>query len=131
MRRSRYLLAVAALFVVAILWNGFVHVVLLRGVDASVQHLFRADLKEKMWLSVVQTAAIVAVFVYGYVRFRRGDGSIEGLKYGLFFGILTGLLVDLNQYVLYPIPLSVAAIWFAFGLAEFTLYGVVASRILR
>jgi hypothetical protein len=55
----------------------------------------------------------------------------EGLGYGLYFALLAGLLVDLNQYVLFPIPGAVAALWFLGGLAEFSLYGMLVSRICR
>jgi len=44
-------------------------------------------------------------------------------------GSLPGLLVDLNQYVLFPIPAVVAAQWFLGGLIEFSLYGIIASRL--
>jgi hypothetical protein len=39
------------------------------------------------------------------------------------------VLVDLNQYVLYPIPASLAIRWFVFGLLEFCIYGILASKL--
>lgn len=129
MRRRRFLLASLVLFTVALVWNGFVHLVVLRAANASVQHLRRPDLQDKMWLSLLVTAGIVMLFVWGYGRFAR-DGSLrEGLCYGLYFALLAGLLVDLNQYVLFPIPAAVAAQWFLGGLLEFLLYGVLVTRL--
>ena len=129
MRTRRFLLACAVLLLVAIAWNAFVHLVVLRAANASVQHLRRPDLAQKIWLSLLLTAGIVIVFVWGYGRFAR-DGSLrEGLKYGLFFALLAGLLVDLNQYVLFPIPAVVAVQWFLGGLVEFSLYGLIVARL--
>jgi len=126
----RFLLATLVLFALAIVWNALVHLVVLRSVDASVRHLYRPDLGDRLWLSLVLTAAVVALFAWGYSRFAR-DGSVrEGVRYGVFFALLAGVLVDLNQYVLFPIPGAVALAWFAGGLAEFTLYGVVVTRLL-
>ncbi len=48
----------------------------------------------------------------------------------MFFALVAGALVDLNQYVLFPIPASVALQWFAAGLIEFTCYGAIVSRLL-
>jgi len=129
MRTRRFLLACAVLLLVAIAWNAFVHLVVLRAANASVQHLRRPDLAQKIWLSLLLTAGIVIVFVWGYGRFAR-DGSLrEGLRYGLFFALLAGLLVDLNQYVLFPIPAVVAVQWFLGGLVEFSLYGLIVARL--
>lgn len=46
------------------------------------------------------------------------------------FALVAGLLVDLNQYLIYPIPAWIVASWFVSGLIEFTLYGVLASRLV-
>ena len=129
MRTTRFLLTCGVLFLVALAWNGFLHLILLRGANASVQHLRRPDLADKAWLSLILTAGIVTLFVWGYRRFAQ-DGSVaEGLRYGLFFAVFAGLLVDLNQYVLFPIPAAVALQWFLGGLVEFSLYGVIAAKL--
>lgn len=129
MRPRRFLLASAVLLFVALVWNAFVHLVVLRAANASVQHLRRPDLADRMWLSLVLTAGIVMLFVWGYGRFAR-DGSLrEGLTWGLYFALLAGLLVDLNQYLLFPIPGRVALQWFAGGLLEFLLYGVLVTKL--
>ena len=129
MRIARPLLASVVLFVVALAWNAFLHLIVLRAANASVQHLRRPDLADKTWLALVLTAAIVVVFVSGYRQFARDGSAGEGLRYGLFFAVLAGLLVDLNQYVLYPIPAVVAAQWFLGGLVEFSLYGILVTQI--
>jgi hypothetical protein len=127
----RIVLAVIVLFVVALAWNALVHLVVFREANASVQHLRRPDLAEKAWLSLLMTLGLVTLFVWGYTRVARTGTMREGLGYGLYFALLAGLLVDLNQYVLFPIPGAVAALWFLGGLAEFSLYGVLVSRLCR
>lgn len=127
MRKLRFALTCFVLLLVAVAWNAFLHLVVLRAANASVQHLRRPDLAEKGWLSLLLTAGIVTMFVWGYSRVARTGSVREGLGYGLSFALLAGLLVDLNQYVLFPIPAVVAAQWFAGGLAEFSLYGIIAA----
>jgi hypothetical protein len=130
MEARRFLIACLVLLVVALAWNGLVHMVLLRGVDEALRPLLRPDFQEKAWLSLVATAGMVALFAWGYRRFARDASLGEGARYALFFGLTAGVLVDLNQHVLYPIPARVAALWFAFGLLEFQLYALVLSRLL-
>ena len=130
MRPSRVVSTCVALFAIALAWNGLVHGLVLREVDAAVQHLRRAGPGGLLWLSLPLTAGVVVLFVLGYVRTARTGSVREGLAYGAAFAVLAGLLVDLNQYLLYPIPARVALAWFASGLAEFMVYGAVASRFL-
>jgi hypothetical protein len=129
MRARRFFLTSGVLLLVALGWNAFVHLVVLRAANASVLHLRRTDLSQKTWLALLLTAGIVMVFTWGYGRYARNGSLREGLGYGLFFALLAGLLVDLNQYVLFPIPAAVAAQWFLGGLVEFSLYGIIVSRL--
>jgi hypothetical protein len=129
MPSRRTLLAIVALFILALAWNGVVHLVVLRDANASVQHLRRPDLADKSWLGILMTLGVVTMFVWGYPKMARTGTLQEGLSYGLAFALLAGLLVDLNQYVLFPIPGAVALKWFMGGVVEFCLYGASASRL--
>ncbi len=131
MKTKRYLLAGVILFIFAIAWNAGIHLFVLAEVDASVRHLRRADFGDKLALSFLLTGGIIAIFLAGWIRFFRTGSFREGAYYGFLFGVLAGLLVDLNQYIVYPIPGSVAALWCCSGIMEFTIYGVLASRVLR
>jgi hypothetical protein len=129
MRVTRFVLTCIALFVVAIAWNGLVHLVLLRRADAVVRHLYRPDLADRMWLSLLVTAAVVVLFVWGWARFARVGSVREALGYAFFFALVAGVLVDLNQHVLFPIPGWLALLWFLGGLAEFSLYALIVRRL--
>jgi len=130
MMPHRLVLAYFSLLVLALIWNGILHLVLLADLDATVRHLYRPDLSEHMARPLILTAGVVGVFLWGYVRFVPTPSVREGALYGVYFAVVAGLLVDFNQYILYPIPGHVAAAWFFGGLAEFTIYGVVLSRLV-
>jgi hypothetical protein len=78
-------------------------------------------------MSIVASAGFALLFVLGYGRFARKGTVGEGVLYGLFFAAVAGLLVDVNQYVLYPISGSLACAWFAAGAVEFSLYGALVA----
>jgi hypothetical protein len=129
MRTGRLALATLALFAVALLWNGVLHLLILREANALVAALRRPNLDEMLWLSLLLTLGVCALFAFGYARVARSGRLAEGIGYGLFFGLVAGLLVDLNQYLLYPLPGRVVFYWFLGGLIEFTLYGALITRL--
>ncbi len=129
MRPARFTLAVVILFALSLAWNGLLHLVILRRANEAVQHLRRTDLPGAMGMSLLLMALVCTLFVWGYVRTARTGTVREGLGYGFFIGLLVALLVDVNQYLLYPLPASLVTKWFVGGVLEFTFYGLVVSRV--
>lgn len=127
MNWNRFWIAVVAIFIFALLWNGLVHMVFLREADLALDGVARPPAERNMALALLLTAGVALLFVYSYGSFVRTPGIRRALGHGLFFALMAGLLVDLNQYFLYPIPGELAAAWFAFGLVEFSVYGVLVS----
>ena len=128
MRLSRAAAASAVLFVLAMVWNGLLHLVILQHANEPLQRLRRTDLSSPLALSLALTAAVCLLFVWGYSHFARTGTLREGLAYGFFIGLFAAVLVDLNQYLLYPLPFTLVLRWFVGGVLEFALYGVVISR---
>ena len=129
MNYKRFFIAIIAIFVFALIWNGIVHLVLLREADSILNSIGRQESQRNMFLSILVTIILATLFVWSYTRFARRGDLRDGITHGLFFGLLAGTLVDLNQYVLYPIPASLAITWFTFGLIEFCIYGILVSKI--
>lgn len=130
MNLRRMALAVAVTFVTSLAWGSVYHLVLLKEADATIRHLTRPDMADKMGLSLLGLLGICAFFVAGYALCARRGTVLEGLAYGLGFAALASLLVDLNQYVLYPIPGALILKWTLGGLVEFLLNGVWVSLIV-
>jgi hypothetical protein len=126
---KRPIIAAASLAIFALAWNGFIHLTLLREIDRSVEHIRRADFADKTGLSIVLTAGVVFVFLWGYRRFVRNGSLPEAIKYGVFFALTAGLLVDFNLYLLLPIPAVTPFSWFIAGVGEFILYAVLARTL--
>jgi uncharacterized membrane protein YhfC len=131
MNMKRFVLAASVIFMFALIWNALVHMVILREANAALGALARPGPDRSIVLSLLQTAGLSAVFVLSHVWSRRAGTLKEGLAHGALFGVLAGLLVDLNQYILYPIPGGLATAWFAFGFAEFCIYGLIAALVYR
>ena len=127
MNFKRLFYAASTIFLFALLWNGVVHMVILRNANLALEHIARPASERSLLLSLVQTAAISFCFVLTYALSGHPKGLMGGLAHGALFGLLAGLFVDLNQYILYPIPAGLVMAWFGFGFAEFCIYGLLAT----
>lgn len=126
---KRPIIAAASLVLFALAWNGLIHLVVLREIDRSVEHIRRADFADRTALSIALTAGVVFVFLWGYRRFVHDGSLAEAIKYGVFFAVTAGLLVDVNLYLLLPIPAVTPLSWFLAGLAEFVSYAVLVRKL--
>ncbi len=129
MRIGRLVLASLALCILALVWNGVLHGLILHDGNALIAPLRRSYLADLTWLSLLLTLGVTALFAFGYAWCARSGRIAEGVGYGLYFALVAGLLVDLNQYLLYPIPWRLAFYWFLGGLLEFSLYGALIARL--
>jgi len=126
---NRFLIATIVITVFALAWNGLVHLVILEKANSTLVFIARPDSLRPLWLALLAKAAVAVLFVSGYRKIAREGTVTEGLAYGAVFGILAGVLVDLNQYIIYPIPAGLALSRFVFGFVEFSIYGVLVSLI--
>ncbi len=129
MNAKRFVYACLAILFFALLWNGIVHMVVLREANIVLEKIARPAAERSVVLGLLVTVGIVVLFVYSYSAFVRTAGIRHALVHGAFFGLLAGVLVDLNQFFLYPIPGSLALTWFLFGFVEFCIYGALAAWI--
>ena len=129
MNYKRFVITSLVIIIFALVWNGIVHLFILREADSILNTIGRPESQRNLYLSLLVTALLSMLFVWSYAHFAKRGDLHDGLMHGIFFGILAGTLVDLNQYILYPIPASLAFTWFIFGLIEFCIYGILVSTL--
>jgi hypothetical protein len=127
MNSKRLITASAVIFIFALLWNSLIHGVILRDANTALAGIARSTADRPMGLALLLTAGLAFLFTWSYAYTAQRGTLREGIFYGLFFALLVGLLVDLNQYVLYPLPAFLVVQWFIFGLIEFCGYGILVS----
>ena len=128
---KKFIISGLIIFLTSLLYNGLVHGVLLKSSYDPIRHLLREDMNQKMPLSLLATLAISYLFVLNFTKWSKGKGIKEGIVYGIFFALLIGLFVDVNQYVMYPLPAHIPAEWFASGIIEFVMNGIILSLIYK
>ncbi len=131
MNAKRFVIAIVPVFVFALVWNGLVNTVILQEANLALSAFARPAEDRNIALALLLTAGIALAFVWTFRLWAREGSLEEGLVHGAVFALLAGLLVDLNQYLVYPVPASLAAKWFAFGTVEFLVYGVIVSALFQ
>lgn len=128
---KKIIISVVLVFAFAIMWNGLFHMVLIAEQNALIADLRRPDMSEKMLLSLLITIGMAVLFVISYSKWLKRGDVIESLTHGLFFAVLAGVLVNANQYFVYPVPGKLACLWFLGGLIEFSFYALIVWRVFH
>lgn len=83
-----------------------------------------------MWLAnAVFAAAFALIYTHGYEEDKGALG--QGLRYGFWAGLLTGVHGALMSYFVYPVSCRLAAAWAVAGVAECLVLGAVVALIYR
>ena len=131
MNVKKFLLAVVSVFVVFELIDFVIHSFILSDTYESLQHLWRPDMMDYMWVMYITVFIWSLFFVYIFTKGYQNRGWLEGLRYGLLIGILMLVVGMFNQWVVYPLPIGLVIQWFIFGLVQFMICGVVAALIYK
>jgi len=129
--KIRLFFAVILSYVFSIVYNGLVHLVILGTANKQVELLRRVDFSSKAWISLLATLATSFIFTTIYSLFVSEKSTKQGIFFGFSFGLFIAIIVDINQYVLYPLPFSLVARWALFGIIEFSLIGMIVGSIVK
>lgn len=129
--KIRLFIAVILSYFFSILYNGLVHLVILGTANKQVELLRRVDFSSKAWISLLATLATSFLFTSIYSLFVSEKSIKRGIFFGFCFGLFIAIIVDINQYVLYPLPFSLVARWALFGIIEFSLIGMIVGSIVK
>ena len=129
--KIRLLIATLLSFVFSLFYNALVHLIILSTANKQVESLRRVDFSSKAWISILATFAVLFIFTAIYSLFVSEKSTKKGLFFGFCFGLFIAIIVDINQYVLYPLPFSLVARWALFGIIEFSLIGTIVGSIIK
>jgi len=132
---TRIVAATALMTLLSLTWNVLVHGFVLASFNQALVDIGRPAAERSLMLGLLLTSGLAVLFVASLAATARPDkrgriGPLRGLRHGVFFALGAGLMVDLNQYLPYPLPARVPIAWFVFGLIEFCLAGWLVARVL-
>ena len=128
---KKVLIGWVAVFVAMSLCGYIIHEVLLKSTyqDPSMTMLWRPPMEMKMSLiflvNIIVSYFLTLVFSKGY----EGKGIAEGVRFGLFVGLVMATPMAYATYATMPITYSLAVQWFIYGILEYIIYGVVLTAV--
>jgi hypothetical protein len=131
MNIKRFFIAVLAILVAVVATNIIIHSFILMDTYVSLKQIWRPDMMNLMWIMYVTDIALAFLFVYIFTKGYENKGILEGIRYGLLMGLLLDGLGTFGQYMVYPIPLSLAVQWFVYGMIRFVILGIIVALIYR
>jgi hypothetical protein len=130
MNARRYLFASLGVFVVYEILSIIIYWVLLKGAFKGV---WRDQAEMNAYMPILWAVGLILsfLFVFIYIKGYEGKGLMEGVRYGFWIGLLMSIPMAFSSYATLPIPLSLAIKWFAYGLIQFIIIGIVAAAIYK
>jgi hypothetical protein len=131
MNTKRWIISSIVIFIAVQIFDYVEHGLILSGAYEPLLGIWRADMNSVMWIMYVTSLIFAFLFVYIFSKGYEGKGILEGVRYGLLIGLLMVGIGIFNQYVIYPIPFSLAIQWFIYGMVRYGLYGIIAAAIYK
>jgi hypothetical protein len=126
---KKTLLAVLAVFVLWSVMDFVIHGLVLASPYAATPQLWRPMAEMKTGLMYV-TVLIAAVSFVGIYAWFIADKSVKtAVRYGLVFGIGSGISMGYGSYSVMPLPYEIAFGWFLGSLIEAIAAGWITGMI--
>ena len=113
------------------LCNYLIHEVILKNAYMSMiqMGMMRGEDAGTMWIFFVTALIISFFFTLIFSKGYEGKGIGEGIRFGLYVGLLMATPFAYDTYASMPIPYSLALQWFLYTTIEYILLGVVVATI--
>lgn len=128
---KRAILAVVAVFIAWSILDFILHGLLLRSTYEATANLWRPMGQMNMPLMYFVTLVFTACFVAIYGLLVGQKSLTSGIKFGVLFGLATGISMGFGSYSYMPIPLTLAWSWFFGSWIEAIAAGAIVGAILR
>ena len=128
---KRLLLTVVAVFIAWSILDFVIHGLLLQATYEATAELWRPMEEMNMSLMYLVTLVFTASFVLIYGLLITPKSLASGVKFGVLFGLATGVSMGFGSYTYMPIPLSLAWAWFFGTLVEATLAGAIVGAMVK
>ncbi len=123
--------AVIVVFIVLSILDFLIHGVFLKSTYQETANLWRPEDEMNMPLMSIVTLIFSICFVTIYSYLIEPKSLSSGIKYGLIFGVATGVSMGFGSYCYMPIPLSLAFSWFIASLVERSLAGIIVGFMVK
>lgn len=130
MNLKSFICASIAVFAAILALDYLVHHLVLVDMYNDTSDVWRASEAMVMWPMLLSQMLFALVFVYIFTRNYEARGLSEGVRYGLYIGLLFAVM-NLGVYSYLPIPFVLVIAWMIASLVKNILLGIVAALVYR
>ena len=132
MNVKRFALAALAVFVFLQAFGFLWHGLLFGHMYEATQSVWRptTDMNTYFPVAIAGRFVFAVVVAFIFTRHYESRGLGEGLRFGTYIGLLTGV-VSFGFYPYLPIPLTLAIMWFAGNVIEGIGMGLFLALVYR
>ena len=135
MNTKRLLLTALVVYILLEVLNYLVHGVILASTYRmeGVKEAFRpeAEMNSMMWIMFVTDIIWAFFFAFFFAKGYEAKGIMEGVRFGIYIGLFWGLVSAYGNYVVIPIPYSLALQWFISTLIVSIILGIAAALVYK
>jgi hypothetical protein len=128
------------------LWIGFIVIFIAMAVLNMIIHGFilsstyqtdevskimrpESEMNSMMWIYYVVYIIQAFFFAFIFSKGYEGKGIMEGVRYGLYMGLLMATPMAYASYAMYPMPYSLALQWFIYGMIQYIILGILIALV--
>ena len=126
---KKVLIGFVVTFILLEVLDILIHGVILMSVYQATQNVWRPDMMQKMWILHIVKIVVAFLVAFIFSKGYEGKGIMEGLRYGLYIGVLMSIGMAYGTYAMIAIPYSLALQWFIYGVIEYTIVGVALALV--
>jgi hypothetical protein len=116
-------------FVILEVLDILIHGVILMSTYAAIQNVWRPDMMQKMWILHIVKIVVSFFFALIFSKGYEGKGIIEGVRYGLYIGLMLGIGMAYGTYAMIAIPYWLALQWFVYAVIEYIAAGIGVALV--
>lgn len=135
MNTNRLIVASVAAFVVLAVLEFGIHGVLLSGMYQATATVWRPEIEMRQIMGWFYVGYAVMAFMFTFIYIqgyeKKKSGIEQGLRFGLYIGVLLGAAGSFASYVVLPIPGMLAFYWFVAALIESVAAGAAVGAIYK
>ena len=126
---KKVLIGFVVTFILLEVLDMLIHGVILMNTYQSMQNIWRPDMMQLMWVLHVVKIVVAFLVTFIFSKGYEGKGMAEGLRYGLYIGVLLSIGMAYGTYAMIAIPYALALQWFIYGVIEYILVGVALALV--
>ena len=128
---KRTVIAVVVVFIAWAILDFIIHGIILQSTYEATASLWRPANEMNMAHMYLVSLLFIVFFVLIYALLVEKKSLGSGIKYGILFGLGTGISMGFGSYCFMPIPLTLAWTWFFGAWIKATASGAIVGAILK